>query len=88
MSDEKKKPQHLKMFSDGFHWDWRRENPVEIIIIVFGLCIFFLMPRAGCGVTSSNVKNVDLMQRPSAESNVKGGEDADPKKAAEQPPQG
>jgi|GEM_PF-3250904 hypothetical protein len=89
MSEEKKTPQHLKMFADGFRWDWRRENPVEIVILVFGICIFFLLPRAGCGVTSADVKDVDLMKRPTAESDVKGGEAADPKKDAKnQPPQG
>lgn len=49
---EKRSPQHLKLINSSFNWDWRRENPVEIIVLVFVLLFFFFLPRAGCGVTS------------------------------------
>ncbi len=62
MSDETThedpKPQHLHLITSRFNWDWRRENPVEILILVFALTFFFFLPRAGCGVTPEGGDNV------------------------------
>ena len=48
---EKRPPQHLHMFNSRFTWDWRRENPVELVLLVFAMAFFFMMPRGGCGIT-------------------------------------
>lgn len=64
--NEKKQYPHLKMLTSFKSWDWRRENPVEVVILVFGLSLFFLLPRMGCGITPKSVaaSNVDVMSRP------------------------
>lgn len=51
-TSEKRSPQHLRLLNPGLNWDWRRENPVEIIVLVFVLSFFFFLPRAGCGITA------------------------------------
>jgi hypothetical protein len=51
-TSEKRSPQHLKLINTGLNWDWRRESPVEIILLVFVLLFFFFLPREGCGVTT------------------------------------
>jgi hypothetical protein len=50
--EERPRPQHLALFNQAkYRWDWRKENPVEVVIVVFAISIFFLMPRQGCGIT-------------------------------------
>ncbi len=46
---EREKP-YLSQKSAGFQWDWWKESPVEIILVVF-ILVLFLIPRAGCGIT-------------------------------------
>lgn len=36
-------------------WDWWSENPAEIILVVFILIFFFLLPRDGCGISQQEV---------------------------------
>lgn len=50
---EKRSPEHLHFFKPGMRWDWRRENAVEVILVVFVLLFFFTLPRAGCGITGT-----------------------------------
>lgn len=47
-------PQHIQTRKAPFYWNWWRENPVEIILVVFILVLFFTLPRAGCGITEVN----------------------------------
>ncbi len=56
---EKKDIPYLHTPDDGPRWDWWREDPVELILLVFILVLFFAFPRAGCGVTA-----VDANQAP------------------------
>lgn len=49
MSEEK--PQHLHLITSSLRWDWRKENPVELVLLVFIFVVFLAMPRAGCGVS-------------------------------------
>lgn len=42
----------LTLGRSRLNWDWRREDPVELILLVFILVVFFLFPREGCGVSS------------------------------------
>ena len=57
--DEKSKrgPQHLETEKDPVWWDWWSENPVEVVLIVFILVLFFALPRQGCGVTDVDQAN-------------------------------
>ncbi len=49
-----RKPQHLSMFNGSWvKWDWRKENPAEVVLVVFALTFFLLLPRQGCGVTQT-----------------------------------
>ena len=50
MSDHK--PSHLRLITSSLRWDWRRENPVELVVLVFFFAIFFTLPRVGCGVSA------------------------------------
>ena len=45
-------PQHMQLITSGLRWDWRKENPIELVLLVFILAVFFTFPRQGCGVTS------------------------------------
>lgn len=42
---------HLGSEKEPVWWNWWDENPTEIILVTFILVFFFLLPRAGCGVT-------------------------------------
>lgn len=59
-------PQHLHLITSSLRWDWRRENPAEVVIVVFALLLFFLMPRGGCGVTPPNASSKATMGAASA----------------------
>lgn len=51
--DEKKSlaKSHLGATKEPIWWNWWGENPAEVVLVVFILVFFFLLPRAGCGVT-------------------------------------
>lgn len=51
MTEQKYEPQHLRLINSAMRWDWRKENPVELVLLVFIIAVFFAFPRAGCGVT-------------------------------------
>lgn len=46
---EREKP-YLSKKSTGLSWDWWKESPIEIILVVF-ILVLFLVPRQGCGIT-------------------------------------
>lgn len=48
---EQRAPQHLQQTKRPVYWDWWQENPVEIILVVFIIVLFFALPRTGCGIT-------------------------------------
>lgn len=51
MVDEKQTPKsHLQADKDPVWWDWWSENPVEILLVLFILVLFFALPRDGCGI--------------------------------------
>ena len=35
MAEKKNNPVHLNLITSRLNWDWRRENPVELVILVF-----------------------------------------------------
>jgi hypothetical protein len=51
-SDEEREqsPPHLGDDRPWIRWNWSREDPVEIVLLVFVLVLFFLLPRPGCGI--------------------------------------
>lgn len=56
---QRRAPQHLHFLSSGLKWDWRKENAVELILLVFLLAFFFTLPRAGCGITDAETASKD-----------------------------
>ncbi len=56
---ENKTPQHLHFLNSALRWDWRKEDAVELILLVFLLTFFFALPRAGCGVTDARTAQHD-----------------------------
>jgi len=57
----KKEPQHLKMFDDKegrLRWDWRKENPGEVVAVILLLAFILALPKAGCGVTTTEPAKV------------------------------
>lgn len=53
MADKNKAKSHLQSDKDPVWWDWWRENPIEIILVIFILVFFFAFPRQGCGITNA-----------------------------------
>lgn len=51
MTMEEKPPEHLGKKEKRIYWDWWRENPVEIVLVVLILTLFVFVPWQGCGVT-------------------------------------
>ena len=47
---ETQKPQHLGRGDRAIYWEWRQESPVEIVLVIFILVMFFMLPRTGCGI--------------------------------------
>ena len=47
-----RRPQYMQLITSKTRWDWRKENPVELVLLVFIVALFFSFPRQGCGVTS------------------------------------
>lgn len=50
LDDDDRAPQHLSDDQPWIRWNWWREDPVEIILLVFILTLFFLLPRPNCGI--------------------------------------
>lgn len=58
MVDENKRgPQHLETKKDPVWWDWWSENPVEVVLVVLILVMFFALPRQGCGISMADQAN-------------------------------
>lgn len=56
-----REPQHLKMFDDKegrLRWDWRKENPGEVVAVILLLAFILALPKAGCGVTTTEPAKV------------------------------
>jgi hypothetical protein len=54
---QKRGPQHLETKKDPVWWDWWSENPIEVVLVLFILVLFFALPRQGCGVTAADQPN-------------------------------
>ncbi len=52
-------PPHLKLINSRLNWDWRKENPSELVVLVFILALFFTIPRAGCGITPEGAQAIE-----------------------------
>lgn len=39
------------MINSRLSWDWRKESPVELVLLVFIFAILFTIPKQGCGIT-------------------------------------
>jgi len=46
-------PDHLGRKGNSLYWDWRGEDPVEIVLVLFILVLFFMLPRPHCGVDTN-----------------------------------
>lgn len=44
-------PQHLGEKDRRLYWDWWRENPVEIVLVLLILVLFVAVPWQGCGIS-------------------------------------
>ena len=54
---EERTPQYIQPKSDkrSVYWDWWRENPAEIVLVVFIIALFALVPWEGCGISEQDV---------------------------------
>ena len=58
---EQRPPQFLTPSREqGVFWDWWRENPAEIILVVFIIAVFFLVPWDGAGLTEQPIDTSDI----------------------------
>lgn len=46
-------PEHLGRSGQSLYWDWRGEDPVEIVLVLFILVLFFMLPRPSCGADTN-----------------------------------
>lgn len=53
MSQQSETSSHL-VDDRSFFWDWSGEDPVEIIVVIFILVLFFTLPRGNCGVEKTH----------------------------------
>ena len=53
-------PQHLKQTDQSMYWDWWRENPVEIILVILIIVLFATVPWEGCGVSEQPIEASDI----------------------------
>lgn len=44
-------PEPLGTRNKRLYWDWWRENPVELVLVVLILVLFVFVPWQGCGIT-------------------------------------
>ena len=42
------------------YWDWWRENPVEIILVILIIVLFATVPWEGCGVSEQPIEASDI----------------------------
>ena len=42
------------------NWNWRRESPPEIVLVVLLLVLFFTIPTDGCGVDKTMGEGVNV----------------------------
>lgn len=59
-----KAPQYIKRKKGPIYWDWWRESPGELVLLVFILVFFFLTPWTGCGVTPAEINPADISVYP------------------------
>ena len=52
----KKSPQFLQKPKSPVTWDWWKESPVEIILLVFIVTLFVVTPWSGCGITELDIE--------------------------------
>lgn len=57
-------PQHVKMIHSRLNWDWRKENPVELVLLIFIFAILFAIPKQGCGISKDAGINAKLNTAP------------------------
>lgn len=59
MADES--PLHLGQKKKRIYWDWWRENPVELVLVVLTIVLFAAVPWQGCGISEVDQAERDEM---------------------------
>lgn len=44
------------------YWDWWRENPVELVLVILIIVLFVMVPWQGCGITEQDPADLDEAQ--------------------------
>ena len=57
---QQRAPQYIEKERKTVYWDWWRENPVEIILVVFIIALFALAPWEGCGLSEQPVDSANI----------------------------
>ena len=57
---EEQAPQYLKPQKKRVYWDWWRENPAEIILLIFIISLFAFIPWEGCGISEQDIEPADV----------------------------
>lgn len=60
MTMQDKAPQYLQKQKQRFYWDWWRENPREIVLVVFIIVLFILAPWQGCGISEQEIEPAEV----------------------------
>lgn len=59
-----KEPQFIQRKKTPIFWDWWRENPAEIVLVIFIITFFALTPWTGCGVTEADIEPSEIQVIP------------------------
>lgn len=61
---QQRAPQYIEKQKQPVYWDWWRENPVEIVLVVLIITLFALAPWEGCGISEQEVDSADIIVVP------------------------
>lgn len=53
-------PQFLQPKKKPVYWDWWRENPVEIILVIFIITLFAFTPWANFGISPQEIEPAEI----------------------------
>lgn len=59
-----KSPQFLHRKKASIYWNWWRENPTEIVLVIFIITLFAFTPWTGCGVTEADIEAAEIVVIP------------------------
>lgn len=54
MAEDQSQTKSGQETSRRIYWDWWRENPVELVLVILIIVLFVMVPWEGCGITEQD----------------------------------